>query len=428
MITRRRMLAAALTAAAASPALAPRAWASAPSDAASSDFDFARYVEDVENLVAIDSKSGHEPGADAIAQMLAEKFRAIGWTVETPRCEGRGLALVATNGPDAGADAFDVILCGHSDTVQPVGSAAAHPFRMEGTIARGAGAGDAKSSLAMLWWICKALPESVLKTLRLAVVVNPGEESGSPASSAFMAAMAKKAPVALIYEPGRGEVPGGAFVKARKGCIFLKVEFEGVPAHAGNNPEKGRNAVYAMALAIPEISAVAKKHPGATLNADVVSGGTTPNTIAAHAEAVFDFRFFDDKTRDAVLGEVRALCRRGFLEGVTATMIEPGASSAMAETERTKALERLVELAAADLGQPKPKWLAVGGASDGNRFSGAGAAVVCAMGAVSGDLHHPEKEWTDLSTAAPRIALSRRMLERLAEEKTKGSALFARAS
>lgn len=46
------------------------------------------------------------------------------------------------------------------------------------------------------------------------------------------------------------------------------------------------------------------------------------------------------------------------------------------------------------MNQPAPKWMDVGGASDGNRFSGGGAAVACAMGVVGGDLHNPEKEWS----------------------------------
>ena len=60
----------------------------------------------------------------------------------------------------------------------------------------------------------------------------------------------------------------------------------------------------------------------------------------------------------------------------------------------------------------------VGGASDGNRFSGGGAAVACAMGVVGGDLHNPEKEWSDLSTVKPRIELGRKVLEFIAKNKT----------
>ena len=136
------------------------------------------------------------------------------------------------------------------------------------------------------------------KKLNIAVIVNPGEESGSPASRAFMDEQAKKTDIALVYEPGR---PDNGFVRSRKVSMFLTINFHGRPAHAGNNPQDGRNAIEAMAKAIPEIKAIASEYKDVTLNADVVKGGTTPNTIAEDATVVFDFRFFNDQTRDAVL-------------------------------------------------------------------------------------------------------------------------------
>lgn len=388
---------------------------SVPEAFASDAFDMTKFVEELRELVAIDSKSGHEEGTSQVIGIMARRFESIGWTVTKHYCKGRGDALVATSSPDQSR--YDVALCAHADTVQPVGNAAKYPLRIEGTIAHGAGVADDKSSLNAVWWICKDLPKKVTGKLNVAVIVNPGEESGSEASRAFMAEQSKKTPIALIYEPGRGEVKGGAFVKVRKGCIFLTIRFHGVPAHAGNNPEAGRNAIYAMALAIPQISAVAKKYPNVTLNGDVTKGGTVPNTIAAEAEVTFDFRFLDDKTRDAVLAEIREMCRKGFMEGVASEMVEPKLSSALAQTPQSKKLADLVDRAAAELGQPAPQWLTVGGASDGNRFSGAGAAVVCAMGVVGGNLHNAEKEWSDLSTARPRIQLGRKVLELIAEQK-----------
>lgn len=221
----------------------------------------------------------------------------------------------------------------------------------------------------------------------------------------------------MVFEPGRGEVPGGGFVKVRKGAIFLKVRFHGKAAHAGNNPQDGRNAITAMALAIPEIQAVAKKYPGVTINGDLVSGGTAVNTIAVEAEVTFDLRFADNASRDAVLADTEALCRQGFLEGVRAEMVPPGASSAMAETEASRALMALVDGAAASLGQSAPKWLTVGGASDGNLFAEYVAGVVCAMGVVGSKLHDPEKEWSDLRTARDRVLLAQATLLRMAAQR-----------
>ena len=149
----------------------------------------------------------------------------------------------------------------------------------------------------------------------------------------------------------------------------------------------------------------------------MTKGGTAPNTIAEYAEVVFDLRFADNKSRQHVLADIRALCDKGFMEGVKSELVPPKDVSALEETEASRKLMAVVDQAAQELGQNKPQWLTVGGASDGNKFSAQGAAVVCAMGVVSGNLHHPSKEWSDLSTASRRIALSKRTLELLAKQK-----------
>lgn len=380
--------------------------------ASKSDFDMKQYQKELQELISIDSKSGHEEGVNRIVDILANRFKSIGWTVTTVQCEGRGKALVATNTPNQ--DHYDVVLSAHSDTVQAVGNAAKYPLRVEGNTAYGAGVADDKSSLNAVWWICKNLPKDTLKKLNIAVIVNPGEESGSPASRAFMDAQAKKTDIALVYEPGR---PGNGFVRNRKGSMFLRLVFKGVPAHAGNNPQDGRNAIEAAAFAIPQVKAIADKYKDVTLNADVITGGTTPNTIAEDATVTFDFRFFNDKTRDAVLDEIEALCKKGFAPDVTTELKYVAKSSALSHTDKSQKVIEIIDKAASDLGQPSPKWMDVGGASDGNRFSGGGAAVACGMGVIGGELHNPTKEWSDMSSVEPRILLGRKVLELIAQQK-----------
>lgn len=157
-----------------------------------SSFDLRAFTAEVAELVSIDSKTGHEEGNTRIAEIFAERFRSIGWSVETPYCEGRGKALLATNRPDA--KRFDIVLCAHTDTVQPVGNAAKYPFRLVDGIAYGAGVADDKSSLNAVWWVAKDLPASVTDRLAVAVVLNPGEESGSKATSAFAASRKSPTP------------------------------------------------------------------------------------------------------------------------------------------------------------------------------------------------------------------------------------------
>lgn len=379
-------------------------------------FDMDAFTGELAQLVATDSKTGYIEGVERVMEFFEQRYASIGWTVTRHDCPGFGRALVASTRPDQSR--YDVVLCGHADTVQPVGSAATNGLRIdEKGIAHGAGVADDKSSLLALWWLCKNLPKEVTDALDIAVIINPGEEAASPVTDAFFAVQARKTEACLVWEPGRA---GGGCVCERKGSVPLKVRFHGVPAHAGNNPKDGRNAIYAMAQAVVEITALEPKYPGVTLNAGLVKGGSAVNTIAEDAEVVFDFRFTNDGARDAVIAQVRALCQRGFLEGVTSELEPSGMMSAMPRTDRTQELCRLVDEAAQLLGQDKPVWHSVGGASDANKFAAGGAAVVCSMGPEGGNLHDGRREWSDLNTVLPRIRLSRKVLELMARNKKAG--------
>ncbi len=379
---------------------------------AQEDFSMKDFISDLAEIVNIDTKTGYEQGVNQVMDIMANRFSKAGWKVSEYDCTGRGKILIAQNKPDA--EQFDVILSAHADTVQVVGNAEKYPLVVgEDLIAHGAGVADDKTSLNTVWWMAKALPKEIKDKLSIGVVINPGEESGNDCTREKLTEIGQKTKVALVYEPGR---PGNGAVKVRKGSMALAFDFTGVTAHAGNEPEKGRNAIEAMALAIPQIKAIATKYPGVTLNADIVSGGTVVNAIADKANVKFDFRFKDDKTRDEVVKEAQKLCDDGFAPDVKCELQYKN-SSALALTPQSEELIKLVDTASKELGQEPLQWLEVGGASDGNRFSGAGAAVVCAMGAVGGDLHHPTKEWSDLNTVKPRIDLGTKVLELIAKNK-----------
>lgn len=112
---------------------------------------------------------------------------------------------------------------------------------------------------------------------------------------------------------------------------------------------------------------------------------------------------------------VRNECESRFRRDVKTTMTITSAGYSMEHTEASAKLAAVVDRAALELGQKKPVWLTVGGASDGNAFSGAGLGVVDAMGVCSGNLHTPEKEFVDLTTVTPRVRLGRKVLELLAQ-------------
>lgn len=94
MTTRRNFVSGCLAA-----SLTP-SFAFAAANGNTSDFDMKQYLNELKELVSIDSKSGHVEGANKIADILEKRFKSIGWTVTTRDCAGRGKALIATNTPN----------------------------------------------------------------------------------------------------------------------------------------------------------------------------------------------------------------------------------------------------------------------------------------------------------------------------------------
>ena len=84
--------------------------------------------------------------------------------------------------------------------------------------------------------------------------------------------------------------PGGAVVAARKGGRWLDVVARGRSAHAGSEPEHGRNAVLALARELPRIAGLDGGRAGLTLHVTRMHGGDVLNSIPGEARATIDMR------------------------------------------------------------------------------------------------------------------------------------------
>jgi aminobenzoyl-glutamate utilization protein A len=81
--------------------------------------------------------------------------------------------------------------------------------------------------------------------------------------------------------------PTGEVVAGVDGFLAVShfdAEFAGASAHAGGHPERGRNAVQAMATAIQNLYSIPRHDEGATrVNAGLVGGGTASNIVPESA-------------------------------------------------------------------------------------------------------------------------------------------------
>lgn len=369
--------------------------------------DIEKYIAELQTLVNVDCGTATLEGVAEVAGIIGQLWQQEGWHVESVDL-GRevGPGLFVTNKP--GAEKFDVLLVGHLDTVFPAGTVAGRPMSRDDTRLYGPGVSDMKSGLLNILWAIRTLDPAHRERLSIAVAMNPDEETGSVHSHTWIGELAKKSRCVLVCEAARAD---GSLVKARKGMAGYHLTFTGVAAHAGNEPEKGRSAITALANSIIAINALADSATGTTLNIGVVRGGSAANVVADSAFADLDVRFWQNDEDTRVRQALQTLCEQGFLDGVTTTLTQVNHKPAMAASEETGELMALVEQAGKEEGIAVT-WQSVGGGSDANHTAALGIPTLDGLGPVGAGFHSPA-EWLDIASVEPRIRLLRRVLSKL---------------
>ncbi len=218
------------------------------------------FLADLEHLVSIDCGSYTKAGVDEVGRWVIARMERLGATIEVRDHATLGATVLGTFDGTPGAGPR-LLLLGHMDTVFDPGTAAARPFRIEKGIATGPGVTDMKSGLLAGLYALDAV-RLVLGELpfeRVVFIANPDEEIGSPSSRPHIEAEAATTDVCLSLECARAN---GDIVSARKGMMDLRLTIHGRAAHAGVEPEKGRNAIVEAARLVREVQALNGRWPG----------------------------------------------------------------------------------------------------------------------------------------------------------------------
>src|SRR2546421_8740965 len=102
-----------------------------------------RYIGELSEMCSIDSYSYHKPGLDEMASWLAMRMRSLGVDATIIEREEWGNDILSVV---QGEGEGNVLLVGHTDTVYPVGTAAARPVRVEGNRLYGPGVSDMRDA------------------------------------------------------------------------------------------------------------------------------------------------------------------------------------------------------------------------------------------------------------------------------------------
>lgn len=343
--------------------------------AAAADDIAARAPGELQRLVDVSSPSGDIAGADAAIAVVLDLLPA-GVRVERPPCSSADHAddLLATL---TGTGSGRIVLLGHVDTVH------AHedhqPYALDGDKIRGSGTVDMKGGDVLAAGVLRALAQRSQDFAEISLLLVCDEEwrAGDFAHIQRFAGY----DACLCFEGGELTADGDeAVVVKRKAAGTLRVLAYGRSAHSGAAPEKGANALLALASAAQSVAALHDPRGPARLTSvpTVLRSGDAFNVVPAAGELLCDLRADELATFDTVLA--------GLPDGVDGVRLEAEYLRRWPGMDARQATAPLLLQAAERLGRPI-HGAGRGGASDASYLAPVIDVTVDGLGPRGGGAH-----------------------------------------
>jgi len=380
-------------------------------------------LEQVLAWAEVNSGSRNLAGLERIAELLADAFAALPGAlrlehpqpVEAVNPDGKlvkikhGRHLHLSVRPTA---PVQLLLTGHMDTVFGADHSFQHTRWLENGVLNGPGVADMKGGLAVMLAALKGVERSPdADRLGYEVVINSDEEVGSLGSASLLTQSAQGKHAALTYEPAA--LPDGTLAGARPGSGNFAIVVRGRSAHAGRNPEDGRNALLAaadLALRLDQLN-----QDGLTVNPSRIEGGSPSNVVPDLAILRVNLRPRTPQIEKSAKREIDEAVASVSAEREVDIQLSGGFGRPPKPlTPEAEALFNLVKQAGADLGQDIG-WQSSGGVCDGNNIAACGVPVVDTMGVRGGKIHSAE-EYLIAESLKERAALSALTILRLMRE------------
>ncbi|MFA0731233.1 MAG: hypothetical protein LKKZDAJK_002015 [Candidatus Fervidibacter sp.] len=336
-------------------------------------------------LVQIDSGSENEA---EIAQFLARRLEELG--AEFVAVDEASKKLGGTGGNvfarfRGTVNAPPILLTAHMDTVSPTKNLRLvrtdEQIATDGTTILGA---DDKAGIALILEAIQTLRERRLSHPPLEVVFTVREEKGLLGAKVFDKAQLR-ARYGLVVD-GAGKP--GDFIIGSPTHIRFEVTFIGKAAHAGLEPEKGRNAIAMGAAAIAAMS-WGRLDSETTANVGVIEGGQAMNIVPDRCRLVGEFRSHDPQKIKRLVQRWQKTCQqvaRRF--GGKAELRMETTFEAVRLSPNEPILWAAMQ-AAKSLGLT-PRLIRMGGGTDGNVFTAHG--IRCLVLPTGGENYHSPQE------------------------------------
>jgi len=354
-------------------------------------------LADLELLVNTESPSLDVPRLTASAKAVA--------SIIEQRLGSAATLIDGSAGPHvhwSGGGSPKVLIVGHHDTVFPVGSCAARPFKVADGKATGPGVFDMKGGIVLAVHGVAALADRS----GVEILITSDEEVGSGTSRALIEERALACGNVLVFEPS---ADGGAVKTARKGTGTFEVVVHGKAAHAGLEPEKGINSLIAAAELITRIATFGDLSTATTVTPTVATAGTVDNVVPAEARVRVDVRVEKAGEKERVEGLFASLATS--VSGATIE-VSGGITRPPMPSSASATLFPLAKAAAVDAGLPELVGVGVGGGSDGNLTAAIGVPTLDGLGATGGGAH-ADHEYVLVDTMVDRARLITALLQKL---------------
>ena len=340
----------------------------------------ARAPQELERLVAVSSPSGDVAGAEA-AFAVAESLAPAGVRVQRSPCSSADHAddLILTL--PGSAPRGRIMLLGHVDTVHSHEDHRA--LQDAGDTLVGAGSVDMKAGDVLALGVLRELAartESFQEVALLLVCDEEWRAGGFVHAERFAGWDA-----CLCFEGGELTADGDeAVVVQRKAAGTLQVLAHGRKAHSGSAPDKGANALLALASAAQAVATRHDPHGAERLTAvpTVINCGEAFNVVPGAGELLCDLRADDVNTFGSVLAALP--------ERVDGVRLQSALLRRWPSMDSRAQTAPLLAEAAARLGRPIVA-VSRGGASDASYMAPHIPITIDGLGPRGGGAHTPDE-------------------------------------
>ena len=338
-----------------------------------------RAEREMEALVAVSSPSGDVHGAEEAVAVCTALLPAEAEAERIP-CSTAGYAddLLARV---RGTGSKRLMLLGHLDTV--VAHGAHRPLERRDGRLYGSGTVDMKGGVALALALLEVLAERPDAYAEAALLLVNDEEwrvGGLSHAGRFDGFDA-----CFCFEAGQlGPEGEEGLIVRRKAASTLKVVAHGVSSHSGSAPDRGRNALLALAAAAQAVAAQHDTRGGDRLSAvpTIMNSGEAFNVVPAGGELFCDMRADTASAFDRVVAAVPEEVGGARLEAEI-VRLWPGMDS-------REATRGLLATTTERLGRPVVP-VERGGASDASHVATRIPVTLDGLGPRGGQAHNPDE-------------------------------------